>query len=203
MDEQEEFPFALIVEGKWDPKTPKLKNKLTIYFQSKKSNGGDCMVRFEVSDGNRAIVRFKTEEVRRNVLEKQGHGIKLGKDLLSLDVYLSPDEAKPSQETTPTFGAVQTEEQPQEEEKPTSSIDEADEHIEESSHTSAVIRNIQNLKIEFLNMLVENILKGTPSRKRLKSSQSVAALWLRLLAAKTQCDSLRLVQSTQCSRGKI
>ncbi|KAI5107509.1 poly [ADP-ribose] polymerase 14 [Silurus meridionalis] len=168
MDEQEEFPFALIVEGKWDPKTPKLKNKLTIYFQSKKSNGGDCMVRFEVSDGNRAIVRFKTEEVRRNVLEKQGHGIKLGKDLLSLDVYLSPDEAKPSQETTPTFGAVQTEEQPQEEEKPTSSIDEADEHIEESSHTSAVIRNIQNLKIEFLNMLVENILKGNAESKEIE-----------------------------------
>ncbi|GAA6070264.1 poly(ADP-ribose) polymerase family member 14-related sequence 1 [Tachysurus ichikawai] len=58
----EEFPFALFVEGNWDPKTLKLKNKLTIYFQSKKSNGGDCVVEYEVSDGQRASVRFKTEE---------------------------------------------------------------------------------------------------------------------------------------------
>lgn len=57
----DEFPYTLVVEGKWDPRTPKLKNKLTIYFQSKKSNGGDCVVQYEVSDGQRATVCFKTE----------------------------------------------------------------------------------------------------------------------------------------------
>lgn len=67
----EEFPFALVVEGKWDPKTPKLKNKLTIYFQSKKSNGGDCVVEYEVSDGQKARVRFKTEEGREPLFTLQ------------------------------------------------------------------------------------------------------------------------------------
>lgn len=59
---QMEFPFALSVEGQWDPHTPKLKNKLVIYFQSKKSDGGDCEVEYRVSDGQRATVRFKTTE---------------------------------------------------------------------------------------------------------------------------------------------
>lgn len=58
----ENFPFTLFVEGQWDPRTPKLKNKLTIYFQSKKSNGGDCVVQYEVSDDQKATVCFKTEE---------------------------------------------------------------------------------------------------------------------------------------------
>lgn len=58
----EEFPFTLVVEGNWDPRTPKLKNKITIYFQSKKSNGGDCVVQYKVSDGQKATVCFKTEE---------------------------------------------------------------------------------------------------------------------------------------------
>lgn len=58
----EQFPHALSVEGQWDPQTAKLKNKLIIYFQSKKSDGGDCEVEYRVSDGQRATVRFKTEE---------------------------------------------------------------------------------------------------------------------------------------------
>ena len=55
------FSFPLLVEGQWNPCLPNLKNKLTIYFQSKKSNGGDCCVQHDVSDGQRAIVWFKTE----------------------------------------------------------------------------------------------------------------------------------------------
>lgn len=58
----DEFSFALCVEGQWDPHTPKLKNKLIIYFQSKKSDGGDCAVEYRVSDGQRATVRFKSKE---------------------------------------------------------------------------------------------------------------------------------------------
>jgi len=58
----EQFPYALSVEGQWDPNTKKLKNKLNIYFQSKKSDGGDCEVEYGVSDGQTATVRFKTEE---------------------------------------------------------------------------------------------------------------------------------------------
>lgn len=62
-----EFPYALCVEGQWDPNTPKLKNKLIIYFQSKKSDGGDCEVEYGVSDGQTATVRFKTEEGKVNL----------------------------------------------------------------------------------------------------------------------------------------
>lgn len=57
------FPFALFVDGEWDPKTPKIRNKLTIYFQSKKSEGGeDCVVESDDTDGRRAIVRFRDDE---------------------------------------------------------------------------------------------------------------------------------------------
>lgn len=58
----EEFPYALCVEGQWDPHTPKLKNKLNIYFQSRKSVGGDCVVEHCDTEGQTATVRFKAEE---------------------------------------------------------------------------------------------------------------------------------------------
>lgn len=58
----EKFSFPVLVEGEWNPALPNLKNKLTIYFQSKKSNGGDCHVQHHVSDGRKAVVWFKTEE---------------------------------------------------------------------------------------------------------------------------------------------
>ncbi|XP_053352525.1 poly(ADP-ribose) polymerase family member 14-related sequence 1 isoform X2 [Clarias gariepinus] len=169
----EEFPFALFVEGKWDPRTPKLKNKLIIYFQSKRSNGGDCLVQYEVSDGQKATVRFKTEEVRQNVLEKQDHKIKLGKESLSLSVYLSPSEAKSSQETKSPVDTGQTEKLPTKDEKPTSTESQIKEEEDtglsedskDSAPTLAVIKNIQNVKLEFLEMLVENVLKETPESK--------------------------------------
>ncbi|KAM7415528.1 hypothetical protein PAMA_017845 [Pampus argenteus] len=64
------------VEGDWTPAQSKtLKNKLQIYFQSrKKSNGGDCWV--ETEDGApRAAVHFRSEEVRQRVLAKENHEI--------------------------------------------------------------------------------------------------------------------------------
>ncbi|KAK3568803.1 hypothetical protein QTP86_017403 [Hemibagrus guttatus] len=163
----EEFPFALFVEGKWDPKTPKLKNKLNIYFQSKKSNGGDCVVEYEVSDGQKASVRFKTEEVRQNVLQKEGHEIKLGKGLLSLSVHLPPNEAKSSQETKSSVNTDPTNEKPTSSESRTEDEagSEPNEDHEESSPTSAVIKNIQNLKQDYLFMLVENVLGCSPEEK--------------------------------------
>lgn len=63
VDMADAFPYALCVEGQWDPKTPKIKNKLTIYFQSRKSDGGeDCVVDSDDTDGRRATVRFREEE---------------------------------------------------------------------------------------------------------------------------------------------
>lgn len=59
----EETEVRVIVEGDWSPaQTRSLKNKLQLYFQSKKkSSGGDCRV--EVEDGApRASVFFRSEE---------------------------------------------------------------------------------------------------------------------------------------------
>lgn len=58
-----ERPPPVIVEGDWNPaQTKTMKNKLQLYFQSKKkSSGGDCRV--EAEDGApRAAVYFRSEE---------------------------------------------------------------------------------------------------------------------------------------------
>lgn len=54
------YSYPLLVELE-DNKIPRLKNKLVKYFQSKKSNGGDCEVDYE--NGSRtAVLRFRREE---------------------------------------------------------------------------------------------------------------------------------------------
>lgn len=54
------YAYALLVELE-ENSVPKLKNKLVKYFQSKKSNGGDCEVDYE--NGSRtAVLRFRREE---------------------------------------------------------------------------------------------------------------------------------------------
>ncbi|KAL7881397.1 hypothetical protein AOLI_G00082450, partial [Acnodon oligacanthus] len=162
----DEFPYALFVEGKWDPKTPKLKNKLTIYFQSKKSSGGDCCV--ELLEAQKATVSFKTEEVRRNVLEQQTHETKIGPKLVSLNVYLSPEAAQEPQSPAKADQTVVStqEELPGKDEEPVAEPQteeakkpEPAEESEDLSRRSAVLENIQNMSQEFLVMLVENILK--------------------------------------------
>ncbi|RXN00185.1 Poly [ADP-ribose] polymerase 14 [Acipenser ruthenus] len=58
------YPYPLLVEGDWTPNVAKIiKNKLQIYFQSKKrSKGGDCHVEYEDFDSSQATVWFKTED---------------------------------------------------------------------------------------------------------------------------------------------
>ncbi|KAI4875643.1 hypothetical protein NFI96_025981 [Prochilodus magdalenae] len=198
----EEFPYPLFVEGKWDPKTPKLKNKLTIYFQSKKSNGGDCAVQH--LEGQKATVSFKTEEVRRSVLDKQTHEIRLGEHRVSLNVYLSPEAAEDQlmseslmemwlfisglfifQESRSPVKADQTvpgspEESPAKNEKspakPQAEEAEKQEPSEESealARRSAVLENIQDLKEEFLVMLVENVIKVESSESKLFETEFI------------------------------
>lgn len=55
--------YPIIVAGDWGPEQAKsVKNKLQIYFQSKKkSQGGDCVVQY--NDGsNSATVLFKSSD---------------------------------------------------------------------------------------------------------------------------------------------
>uniref|UniRef100_A0A3Q3IQ14 PAR14-like first RRM domain-containing protein n=1 Tax=Monopterus albus TaxID=43700 RepID=A0A3Q3IQ14_MONAL len=66
----------LVVEGDWSPAhTKTVKNKLQLYFQSKKkSGGGDCQVEVDEA-APRAAVRFRSEEVMERVLARQDHEI--------------------------------------------------------------------------------------------------------------------------------
>ncbi len=56
----DEYSHTLLVQLE-ENNAPRLKNKLVKYFQSKRSNGGDCEVDYE--NGSRtAVVRFRREE---------------------------------------------------------------------------------------------------------------------------------------------
>ncbi|KAG7484123.1 hypothetical protein MATL_G00046000 [Megalops atlanticus] len=86
----EEYPYAVTAEGEWGPNLSKvIKNKLQIYFQSKKkSNGGDCKVEYEDSSTGRATVCFKSEDVRSRVLAKEEHEITIENERVRLSVFL-------------------------------------------------------------------------------------------------------------------
>uniref|UniRef100_A0A8K9XM88 Poly [ADP-ribose] polymerase n=1 Tax=Oncorhynchus mykiss TaxID=8022 RepID=A0A8K9XM88_ONCMY len=167
----EAYAFALLVELERNPNIPKLKNKLIKYFQSKKSDGGDCLVEYE--DGQEAVVRFKTEEVRHRVLEKQEHEIRLDRGVLKLTIGLPSDDVPKNVKETqspvtsdatdskdlPTSGVGDghtplTEPQTEMEIEPM----EAEEKL---VSTSAVLGNIEeSMNKEFLEMLIENILSA-------------------------------------------
>uniref|UniRef100_UPI003AAE6F4C protein mono-ADP-ribosyltransferase PARP14-like n=1 Tax=Centroberyx gerrardi TaxID=166262 RepID=UPI003AAE6F4C len=84
----EEHPYPITVQGGWTPDQSKaVKNKLQLYFQSKKkSNGGECRV--EAEDGAaRATVHFKSEEVRERVLARENHEVTLENESLKLHLF--------------------------------------------------------------------------------------------------------------------
>ncbi|XP_014047715.2 poly(ADP-ribose) polymerase family member 14-related sequence 1 isoform X1 [Salmo salar] len=167
----EAYAFSLLVELEGNPNIPKLKNKLVKYFQSKKSNGGDCLVEYE--DGQEAVVRFKTEEVRHRVLEKQEHEIRLDRGVLKLIIRLPSDDVpKSAQETQSpiTSAATDSKDLPKSgvgdghtplTEPQTEMEIEPMEVEEKLVSTSAVLGNIEeSMNKEFLEMLIENILSA-------------------------------------------
>ncbi|KTF89145.1 hypothetical protein cypCar_00005074 [Cyprinus carpio] len=156
----DEFPFALCVEGQWNTHIPRLKNKLIIYFQSKKSDGGHCEVEYPVSGGQTATVRFKSNEVRQRVLNKQTHELKIGQKTVKMTVCLPSSEASVPHEATSSASII-TAGEPQSEEEKEEKVEPPEETEEDTTPTSAVIENIQNSGQEFLTMLVENVLKGS------------------------------------------
>ncbi|XP_061082720.1 poly(ADP-ribose) polymerase family member 14-related sequence 1 isoform X2 [Conger conger] len=158
---EDDFPFPLRVEGDWDASIPKLKNKLNIYFQSRKANGGDCSVEYESSDGQRAVVWFKTEEVRQRVLNKQGHELKLGRGLLKLTVRL-PQSEETSSNFPETSDEISDEKGPsaptQGETKEVVAAQEEKEAEEELQTVSVLLENIpEKMNSTMIELLVENI----------------------------------------------
>ncbi|XP_073710890.1 protein mono-ADP-ribosyltransferase PARP14-like [Misgurnus anguillicaudatus] len=159
VDMADEFPYVLRVEGQWHPK---LKNKMTIYFQSKnKSGGGNCVVELD-TEGRKGTVRFKEEEARQRVLQKQTHELKIGQQTVKMTVSLPPSEFSNVKESTslvnnPPAGEPKSE---------VSEEVEATEEEDDGTRRQAVIENIQKSNQEFLQMLVENVLKGTPAESK-------------------------------------
>ncbi|KAM9360379.1 protein mono-ADP-ribosyltransferase PARP14-like [Symphorus nematophorus] len=79
------------VEGDWSPaQTKTVKNKLQLYFQSKKkSSGGDCRVEAE-DEAPRAAVFFASEQVRQRVLARKNHEIILDNQTVKLRLTSTP-----------------------------------------------------------------------------------------------------------------
>ncbi|XP_065148690.2 poly(ADP-ribose) polymerase family member 14-related sequence 1 isoform X2 [Paramisgurnus dabryanus] len=152
----DEFPYVLLVEGQWDPK---LKNKITIYFQSKnKSGGGNCVVELD-AEGRKGTVRFKDEEVRQRVLQKQNHELKTGQQTVKMTVSLPPSDVSNVKESTSSVNKPPAGEPKSEDNEEVKATEEED----DGTRRQAVIENIQNSTQDFLQMLVENVLKGTPA----------------------------------------
>ncbi|XP_017276145.1 poly(ADP-ribose) polymerase family member 14-related sequence 1 [Kryptolebias marmoratus] len=170
------YEFPLLVELE-ESSTPRLKNKLVKYFQSKKSLGGDCEVDYETGSST-ALLRFRSEEDQRRVLRKDSHQINLETGLLKMTVRL-PSEQETTQEDSSDGGSKKSD--VSETSKPPAADkctpvkeaqaeakgrdDAADDATdEELCSTSAVLENIpDSVNQEFLEMLVENVIKDLTS----------------------------------------
>uniref|UniRef100_A0A671M3P1 PAR14-like first RRM domain-containing protein n=1 Tax=Sinocyclocheilus anshuiensis TaxID=1608454 RepID=A0A671M3P1_9TELE len=83
----EDYPYPITAEGDWQPEHAKsVKNKLQIYFQSKKkSQGGDCVVQYD-DKSNSATILFKSSDSRDGVLSKAEHIITIDNQQIELKV---------------------------------------------------------------------------------------------------------------------
>ncbi|XP_061105701.1 protein mono-ADP-ribosyltransferase PARP14 [Conger conger] len=91
----EEHPYPVTVLGEWGTIPPKtIKNKLQIYFQSKKkSGGGDCRVE---CTGAGTTIRFKSEDVRKRVIAQEDHELTVENANVKLQLFLckeNPEDA--------------------------------------------------------------------------------------------------------------
>ncbi|XP_063346030.1 protein mono-ADP-ribosyltransferase PARP14-like [Pelmatolapia mariae] len=140
----------MTVEGDWTPaQTKALKNKLHIYFQSKKkSSGGDCRVEAE-EGAPRAAVYFSSPEVRERVLARKNHEIIL--DSKTIQLRLSSEASPTSSDRVSDSKTPQAE--------PGSGAAAASKEDSESSQSCAVVlENVtDNMSTDLLSMLVENI----------------------------------------------
>ncbi|XP_011487521.1 poly [ADP-ribose] polymerase 14 isoform X2 [Oryzias latipes] len=155
-----EYSHRVVVELE-SGDVPKVKNKLVKYFQSRRSGGGDCQVDYE--EGSRsAVLRFSREEDKKKVLDKETHQVQLEKGVLKMTARLPPEEQTAAQKSP----APEQKKKSNDAEIPKQELtDEADHspdtEEEELCSTSAVLENISaETSQEFLEMLVENVLKG-------------------------------------------
>ncbi|XP_066544429.1 protein mono-ADP-ribosyltransferase PARP14 isoform X2 [Amia ocellicauda] len=152
---EESYPHPITVTGDWSPSLGKsMKNKLQIYFQSKKKScGGDCQVEYDNPSEQRACVWFKTQETRERVLARQSHELIIDTERVTLSVRLKEER----EETTSPGPERGTSELPE------SDVEKAAEEKkagdEESLQTNCIVlENVQDkISKEILGMMVENI----------------------------------------------
>uniref|UniRef100_A0A8C1GLI2 Poly [ADP-ribose] polymerase n=1 Tax=Cyprinus carpio TaxID=7962 RepID=A0A8C1GLI2_CYPCA len=148
----DEYPYPTIVEGNWESEQAKsVKNKLQIYFQSKKkSQGGDCAVKWD-DKSNSATIQFKSSDIRDGVLSKAEHIITIDNQQIQLKVY------KPSDAEEQTDIAEQRRDQECGYQEPTQSASQSD--VKKPQESSAVVlENLpDDIKQDVLSLLVENI----------------------------------------------
>ncbi|CAB1332829.1 unnamed protein product [Coregonus sp. 'balchen'] len=106
----DEYPYPITVDVSWTTSVSKgIKNKLQIYFQSKKkSSGGDCLVHYEDQRSTRATVYFKNEDVRERVLLRDNHEITVENETVKLRVS-SSSGGNPEEACSPSLGATSNE----------------------------------------------------------------------------------------------
>ncbi|KAL1266729.1 hypothetical protein QQF64_002404 [Cirrhinus molitorella] len=146
--------YPIVVEGDWGPEHVKsVKNKLQIYFQSKKkSQGGDCVVQY--NDGSSsATILFKSSDTRDGVLSKAEHIITIDTQKIKLKVY------KPSDVEEQADSTGQQTEQASGYQELNQSSSQTDVDVKKPQDTSAVV--LENLPDDvtqdILTLLVENI----------------------------------------------
>ncbi|XP_063346007.1 protein mono-ADP-ribosyltransferase PARP14-like isoform X2 [Pelmatolapia mariae] len=181
------------VEGDWTPaQTKALKNKLQIYFQSKKkSSGGDCRVEAE-EGAPRAAVYFSSPEVRERVLARKNHEIIL--DSKTIQLRLS-SEASPTSSNDVSDSSSDSK-KPQAE--PGNGAAAASKEDSESSQSCAVVlENVtDNMSTDLLSMLVENI-SGLD-----ENSYSMESIWesnSTVVTFKSPADVERFLSVSQTS----
>ncbi|XP_071380642.1 protein mono-ADP-ribosyltransferase PARP14-like [Centroberyx affinis] len=148
----EEHPYPITVQGGWTPAQSKaVKNKLQLYFQSKKkSNGGECRVEAE---DDRATVHFKSDEVRQRVLARENHEITLENESVKLQLF--------SQSIPPKSDDVSdvSKDSPDSEGEPGTGGSGADkEEAQPVQSLAVVLDNVSDsMSRDLLSMLVENV----------------------------------------------
>ncbi|KAI4819928.1 hypothetical protein KUCAC02_027929, partial [Chaenocephalus aceratus] len=153
--EQTESPPPVTVEGDWGPaQTKTVRNKLELYFGSKKkSGGGDCRVEAK-EEAPRAAVFFQCPEVRECVIARKNHEIIVGNQTFKLRLISAPSPVN-SDDASDLPADLKTPEATAEEKKDEKSDTEKEKSVQSSA---VVLENVSDrLSRDLLFMLVESI----------------------------------------------
>ncbi|KAM3868382.1 protein mono-ADP-ribosyltransferase PARP14-like [Diretmus argenteus] len=153
----DEYLYPVTVHG---AQSKSFKNKLQLYFQSKKkSSGGECRV--QVADDGTATVYFKSQEVRERVLAREHHEVHL--DTGSVKLHLCCPSIPPKSDDVSDFPKDSDSSDPKSE-PGNEGVDKEDEtkqkpqKLESVQSFAVVLDNVsESMSRDLLSMLVENI----------------------------------------------